>query len=248
MKRLRQVSYVGAGIFLTAALVALDIYIGNIRTRRNAEELLMAIRQLRVGESTLSTTENIRMKFRAIKLNVSPVSGSPAEQRFQILVSNPWNKSKYMFPNLWQFGLRPSEVVVELRYQEERLISLSYMIDTPVFTSLGEPVELVAGTAVGENRDVEPKPNLSAIYTIRPSFLIAKALQVRLGGVLTSRATQEEHDAAFDFDLSCISSLHGCEAFCQVMPSVWREAARTYENKGIPLVQELLKNPRCPAH
>lgn|SRR5208283_1885076 len=248
MKRLGHLLfYIVAGLLLATALVELGIYIGNVRTRHKAEALLSAIRQLRVGESTLSTTENIRMEFRAMKLDVSPVSGSPTEQRFQILVSDPLNNSKYEFPSLWRFGLRPSATVVELRYQEEKLISVVYMLDTPVFTSSGEPVELVAGTAVGENREAVPNPNLSAVYTIRPSSLIGKALQVRLGGVLTSRATQEERDAAFDFDLSCISSVRGCEAFCQIMPAVWRLAVRTYPNNETPLlVQELLNNPRCP--
>ena len=225
MKRLRRFSsYTVVGFLIALALAELGGYVGNVLTRRKAEILLGAVRQLRVGESTLSTTENIRTEFGARRLNVSPVVGSAPEQRFQIFLGNySLNNLKLKFPGLWRFGLRPSGVEVEFRYQEQKLVSAVYMVDTPVFTSYGEPVELVAGTEVGEGRGVEPQENFRPVYRIRPSLLVGKAYEVRLGSLLGSGATKEERSAAFDFDLSCISTFRGCEAFCQIMPSVWRE-------------------------
>jgi hypothetical protein len=246
MKRLRPgLYYLGATFLLMAALAELSIYVENVRTRQRAAALLSATRELRLGESTFSTTQNIRIDFGAIREVVAPVSGVPVEQRYQILVSTFYlNNLKYKFPSLWQFGLRPSVVEVELRYKEEKLIYLSYLLSAPVLTSNGQPKELV-GESVEEGDGREPERDFILGYRIVPSSVVAHGLQVRFGGLLTSRATEDERDAAFDFDLSCISSLRGCRAFCQMMPSVGREAKRRYENKEQSFPKEVLEDSAC---
>ena len=247
MKRLGRVScYTIAGLLVVAALAEIGIYLDNVRTRREAEALVNAIRQLRVGDSTLSSTESLRTDFRARKLAVSSVSGSLPQQRYEIIVANvSLYKLKLEFPSLWRFGLRPTSVEAELTYENERLISVSYMLHIPVLTSSGKPVDLVPGVSVAEDSDGEHHRNFNIVYRIRPSPIVAKALEVRFGALLTSRATQEESDAAFDFSLSCISSLRGCRSFCQMVPSVWQEASRRLEIKEISLPKEILETPRC---
>jgi hypothetical protein len=247
MKRLRRVlCYTIAGLLAAGVLAELGIYLDNVGTRREAEALLNAIHQLRVGESTLSSTESFRIGFRARTVAVSPVSGTPPQQRYEIIVANvSLYKLKLKFPSLWGFGLRPTSVEADLTYQNERLISVGYMLHAPALTSSGEPVELVPGVAVEKDSDGEHHSNFSVVYRIRPSPIAAKALEVRFGALLTSRATQEEREAAFDFDLSCISSLRGCQAFCQMVPSVWREASRRFENKEISLPKEVLETSLC---
>lgn len=93
---------------------------------------------------------------------------------------------------------------------------------------------------------MEPHSYMSPIYQIRPSFMIAGADRVRLGAILLPNATPDQRDAALDFNLSCISSFGGCRAFCEIMPSIWREELRTYKHEMPPLVRDLLDNPKCP--
>jgi hypothetical protein len=244
MKWLRRTFfYTGTGFLLMSVLTELGIYAENVRIRRKAETLLSTVRRLRVGEATLSSTASIRTDFGARKLIVAPVSGSPPEQRYQIIVSDfSLNNSKLKFPSLWRFGLRPSAVEVELRYQDEKLTSFSYLLHTALLTSLGQPTELVAGTAVGGGGGIEQHRSSTVVYDRRPSSLIPRANEVRFGSLLTSGATQEERDVAFHFALSCISSFHGCQSFCQMMPLVWREALQKNETKEISLPQYVIES------
>ncbi len=89
MKRVRQLCfYVGVGLLLTAALAALGIHVENIRTRRKAESVLSAVHQLRVAESTFSSTQNILTEFGAKRWALSPAFGLPPESRYGIFVGN----------------------------------------------------------------------------------------------------------------------------------------------------------------
>src|ERR1700722_4419308 len=94
---------------------------------------------------TLSSTQNILTDFGARKWALSPVSGSPPEQRYGIFVADSWLcKMELKFPGLWRFGFRPGWVEAEFTYKEELLSSVTYTLNTPVFTSSSEPVELAA--------------------------------------------------------------------------------------------------------
>ena len=234
------------GFVLVAVIVELGVYMENVRTRRKAEALLRAVTQFQVGESPFLATRQTLIQFGARKEGISPVSGSLPEDDYQLLVSDfRLNSLKARFPRLWRLGLRPAAVEAELRYKEGKLVFLSYSVDSLTLTSAGETVELVilgASEYSGEatNRD------LGVTYRIRPSSMANQAIQFRLaGGVLTSKAAQDAHNAAFDFDLSCISSFRGCESLCQMNPSIWRAGAGAYGKEGPPLAQSLLNEHRC---
>jgi hypothetical protein len=63
--------------------------------------------------------------------------------------------------------------------------------------------------------------------------------------VITPKANAEERAEAFHFDLSCLSSLRGCRALCEMMPSVWTEAVRRYKNNETSLPKDELDNRAC---
>jgi hypothetical protein len=248
MKRVRQLCfYIGAGLVLMAALAALGIHVENIRTRRKAESLLSAVRQLRAGESTFSSTQSILTEFGAERLAVSPVSGGlPPESRYAIFIANSLLcKLELRFPSLWRFGFRPAWIEAEFNYKEELLTSVTYTLNTPAFTSSSGPVELAAVAFLGEDSNLEPHRSFNVFYRIWPSFMVPRAFRITFGVGLTPSATESERDAGFDFDLSCVSSFRGCSAFCQLMPSVWREGWRRYESKEMSLPKELLEDPNC---
>lgn len=248
MKRVRQLCfYIGAGLLLAALLAALGIHVENIRTRRKAEALLAAVRQLRVGESTFSNTQSMLTEFGAGRWVVSPVSGGGApESRYGIFIANSWLcKLELKFPSFWRFGLRPAWIEAEFNYKEELLTSVTYRLNTPAFTSSSEPMELDAVAFLGGESDLEPRRSFNVFYRIWPSFMVPRADRITFGVGLSPSATESERDAGFDFDLSCISSFRGCSAFCQIMPSVWREGWRRYESKEMSLPKEILEDPTC---
>jgi hypothetical protein len=250
MKWLRHVLfYIAAGVVLAATLAEIGMFIANVRTRRKAETLLFAIRQLRLGESTLSSTQKLRIDYGASINDNAAITGSAPEQLYTITLSNgTLSAASFTFPRLWRLGLKPWAVRVELRYREEKLVFLRYLVGTPVLTASGEPIELVAETSVRADRSLEQHRNYGVGYFMRPSSIATKASELHFGAVLTPEATQDERDTAFDFDLSCLSTFRGCQAACEIMPSVWREAKRRNENKEISLPDELLENARCSAH
>lgn len=181
MKRINHLCLcIAASLLLTAALVLLGLHVENTRTRRRADSLLDAVRQLRVGESTLANTQNLLTDFGASKWVLSPVPGSPPKQRYGILIANiALCKLELKLPSLWRFGLRPAWVEAEFNYKEEILTSVTYKLHSPVFTtSSGEPVELVAVALLGEESDLEPNRSFNVFYRLRPSFMVPRALQL----------------------------------------------------------------------
>jgi len=240
--------WVAAVLFLMALILEVSIYVANTRTRQKSEALLTAIRQLRVGESTLSSTEKLLVEFGAVSSPTSPLPGLTRATEYQISVLNRLIPLQYRHRGLWRLGLglKPTITSAQLEYRDGTLVSVTYRVDTPVFTHTGEGVQLVALTAIEEDRGTEPRSHMRPYYELLNGRNRGKFYGVQLGAVLSPNATPDQRNAAFDFDLSCISSLRGCQAFCEIMPSVWREAKRTYETHAPPMVQELLDNPSCP--
>jgi hypothetical protein len=154
---------------------------------------LSAIRQSRVGESTLSTAQKLRIDYGARRAAVS----SPPELSYQIIASNfSLDNLNDRFPRVWRFGLRPSVFDVDLRYRGEKLIFVRYSIGSAVFTSSGKIEDLLAETLVEEDRGSEQQPTFRAAYRTRPALGgWANETQVLFGGLLTSKATPEERDA-----------------------------------------------------
>ena len=172
--------------------------------------------------------------------------GVAPESRYAIFKANSLLcKLELRFPSLWRFGFRPAWIEAEFNYKEELLTSVTYTLNTPAFTSSSGPVELAAVAFLGEDSNLEPHRSFNVFYRIWPSFMVPRAFRITFGVGLTPSATESERDAGFDFDLSCVSSFRGCSAFCQLMPSVWREGWRRYESKEMSLPKELLEDPNC---
>jgi hypothetical protein len=156
------------------------------------------------------------------------------------------NAIGFKYPVLWRFGVKSSAVGVNLRYRDRKLTYLDYAFGTPVFKASSPPTYLIAEARIEEQDSrFGLRPNYYVDYRLRPSSIAGTTSEDRFEAIITSRATDEERHAAFDFDLSCMSSLRGCQALCKIMPSVWREAVSKYRNKEISLPQEELENSMC---
>ena len=112
--------------------------------------------------------------------------------------------------------------------------------------SAGAPKELAAMARVRDYPGLVPGPDYNIGYDLRPSSIMPHASGLfRLGAVITPKATEQQRNSAFDFDLSCFSTLHGCRSLCEVMPNVWKEAIQRSLKKEITLPAEELENPAC---
>jgi len=245
-KFLRISALILAALLIMTGGTMLLSYAANIRTQHRADELLKIVRQWRLNETTFSDTQPVRISYKARKDPSGSVTGSPSEQTYNIVIGNDvLEATRIKYPKVWRFGFKPSGVLVVLRYRDEKLSYVSYSFGTPVRVGSGAIVELVGETRVQQDSRSGINGNYSVGYYLRPSPIVANASELGLAATITPRATDEEYNAAFNLDLSCVSTIRGCQALCQIMPSVWREAHRRYQNKEISLPQEELENPIC---
>jgi hypothetical protein len=234
-------------LFLSFILFAitgkLALYITNLRTRHRAESLLIAVEHLRLGQSTFTDTQPLRFEYNAGK-NPDAHIGAVAEQSYSINVSSDILKTLGLkYPGFMRFGVRPSAIQVNLHYRAEKLSYVSYTFYSAALSASGRPRILSAEIRLQEldNSPFQIFAGRRNMWTFGEQGENDQVLAV----ALTPKATIEEHKVAFGFDLSCMSTLRGCEALCEMMPSVWREALRRNANKQLLLPQELLQDPRC---
>ena len=246
---LRIIGWLLFSALLILTAFELVLHMANLRTRNQAESLLAAIGHLRPGESTLDDTRQIRIDFRARK-NPDAYIGAAAEQSYTIGVSNDIvNRIGFKYPRLWPLGVKPSAVAVNLRYRDKKLTYLDYGFATPVLQASSQPTYLTAEARIEEvDSRYGLRPNYYVGYSLRPSSIAGTTSEGRFGAFITSRATDEERNAAFKFDLSCLSSLRGCQVVCEIMPAAWNEAVQRSLKKEISLPDEWLESPRCSRH
>jgi len=136
---------------------------------------------------------------------------------------------------------------VEFSYQDQKLSSVRYTFYSATFAPSVTPAQLVAAvTEIDENPTTE-HPTFHIGYGERPNPFEPKGQERGLGVVITTRAKPADREAAFafDFDLSCLSSVRGCQLLCKMMPSVWREAVSRAVTDELSLPKEELENPEC---
>lgn len=235
-----------AGIMVGATSAEIFAYLAKSRVRRNAESLLAKVAQWRVGDTTWSETRELRIRYAAQQHADLRITGAPPEQDYSIeLSSSSLNYMAFRFPVLWKLGVRPSGVLLEFRYRNQRLTYMRYSFYSATFSPSGAPTQLVAVVTETDADTSAGLPPYLVNYGERPSSFEPKGQEHGLGAILTRAANSEEQSAGFGFDLSCLSSVSGCRTLCEMMPSVWREAARQSTPNQIALPKEELGNPKC---
>jgi hypothetical protein len=222
------------------------VWLLNLRTRHRAEELLSAVKSLRLGESTLENTAAFRARF---GLNLVPpdhlVFPSGSEQRYSVLfVSQPLNAFQVEHSRLWNWGWGPRGTSVEVRYREGKLFEVRYTISTLVLADTGEMTGIGAGFYLQEEVRHGGHPDYSIGIDRKPVAILTRRMLVKV----TPRANDKERKEALDFDFVCMSSLRGCMGACEIMPAAWKELVRRSKEEQGELPAEELKNPKCSVH
>ena len=262
-----------SSLILIALCTELAIFSINLRTRHRAEALLSSIRHLRIGESRsevqrllseydptaagfLRTEPRLEGLFAVPSLPAPrTTAGQPAEgANFDAQAEQTY--FIYVFPQtvnrigsssrvFWAIGAAPWAVEVRLEFEADKLNSLTYSLGFGA-ASLGPPKELVAVARLRRNSGISENPSARIRYDMHPSSIMPNASgQFRLGAVIAPDATEEQRNSAFDFDLSCLSTVHGCRAICEVIPKVWKEAVERSGKKEIILPMNELDDSVC---
>ena len=82
--------------------------------------------------------------------------------------------------------------------------------------------------------------DISGLKTICEEFGRAGSFGLRV--VVTPDATPSELQHALAFDLSCFTSLRGCQTLCELMPQAVQDAIPKYRARGLPIPEVLRKD------
>jgi hypothetical protein len=251
----------------------LSIFSINLSARHRAEALLTSIRHLRVGESrsevqwllseynaTASGFTRTEPRLEGLfsvppplaprtpaaqRANGAHVDTQPEQTYFIYVFPQTVNRIGSYSSVFWAIGVAPWAVEVRLQFEADKLNSVTYSLGFGT-ASLGRPKELVAVVRLRSNSGSSENPSYRIGYDMRPSSILPNAGgQFRLGAVIAPDATEEQRISAFDFNLSCLSTVHGCRALCEVIPKVWKEAIEQSDKKEIILPIDKLDAPVC---
>jgi hypothetical protein len=214
-RSVRILACLAVSLILATTVFELILYVINIRIRHRAEALISAIEQLRLGESTLSDTQPLRIAYEATR-NPDGTVGSAVEQSYSIrIANNVLNAVSARYPALFRFGLKPA------------------------FSDSGQPSELTTEVQAQQHSGFEEDQDYHIGVGTRPtSFPDKRDLGLVFTVVITAQAAAEQRHAAFGVRLSCLSSLGGCHGPCELLPLVWKDAQRRYEGKQITLLED----------
>jgi hypothetical protein len=252
---LRFVWKVLAPILLLSVLTLLSGYSANFYAHQKAEKLLLQIRTLEAGRTTIEEANRIVQRFGGEKYdarsyygyegsNVKYVSPDPClgdDLSYAINVRPPrsflWAIEK--IPALQHLGWHSWYVGLMIHHKNGKLTCYSQIV------AFARP----DGQEVGAEADLEQR-NPEGLVEKQPyeamSFISRNHYHETRVSVL-SEASDQQKDRAFRMDISCTISLHGCVYPCQMIPLGWQDTVRDRESHGLEM-PEGANDPRCPAH
>jgi hypothetical protein len=236
-----------------ASLGASRIFLAvlNHESRKAAEALLRDVRPFKVGEATLADLRPVLDRYDWIEHKGPDELGKCNGPRYQlgqdgrdvtggyeVLARMPW----------WAFGVPVIRwgLVAVLDFDEGKLCTKVFAAQVWIPAHFGADVW-------------EPSQSEKTIMGVEESsrnswqshemnyFLGINRRSYDLLVMMTPQATVQERSKAFNFDLSCLTSFGVCKR-CQVMPSVWRDAAiRTPKTNWPVWLHQELEDPDCRA-
>jgi hypothetical protein len=205
------------------------------QARSKSDRLLDDLKSLQIGQPT-ADVQAIVQRYGGRKVDSESGLCQNGDSCYEIYSGPPLALSRWLLNRTaferWA-GLRPWEVDVIL---ETRNNGLSQMrLNASALTGRPDEAVQVSTTLIPANA----LPAYYVIYGHRNGYL--EHLRVDI----TSTATPDERNRAFDFDLSCAGSYVGCRRVCQLAPSIWRAYVQNPTPGGTPITQQEANDPRC---
>ena len=254
---LRRTYFAAGTIFGIILLAQLTLFLANLRTRDRAESLLTTVRRFKLDTSTLKDLQPILYAYHAQK--ISPSSNCPsADASYGVVISNAIiNRIGQSHPTLLRVGVRPVSTTLalsftrgrlcEFRFSESALISPFQFPLRDVDPNSAKLVEIRTETAMQAFDDAGSQ--MSEHYAIKGYDALlrgatASGRTLAVEAIVTPDASTSAIQSALGFDLSCFTSLSGCRLHCQMLPAVFRDAARNLR-PSIPFVTQESEYKGC---
>ena len=227
-----------AGLFgVPAALLLIAVLflkIAYLHQEKQAAALLTEIRSLNVGRSTTAQTICVVSEFGGVSDESSNDAACIArDSSYRVVIANNIvNKLALSVPALRSVA-HPRGVLATFLLKGGTLCYVQFLIETQPL-----PNELlrVSGTEVLPQGSPEARWNPFQTH-YRPVRLFEAQV--------TSTASSEQKNKAFDFDLSCLGKFEGCRAACELMPSAWWEYQSTVRKERRTLPPEEMDGRPC---
>ena len=119
-----------AAMLVIFLLMQLILFEANMRTRRRAESLLLSMKKLKVGTTTIADVQPLLSSFNATKFSWR--SNCPSgDSDYDISVTNALiDRLGDYHPVLLRAGIRPGGVGAVLSFKGDRLCGFSYSVGT----------------------------------------------------------------------------------------------------------------------
>jgi hypothetical protein len=156
-----------------------------------------------------------------------------------LIANNTINHVGLASPFLRRIGIRPSGASADFFLAKGLLCNEGYSLEVLPGPSIQISKAFVTDTA---SRCNAGEQGVHGCYEIIRDM--AHPITQRLGVYISAGATLEQRQHALDFDLSCLTSLQGCQKLCQMMPSVWRDLM-AHGREGHDPAE--VNDPRCIA-
>lgn len=204
--------------------MAIDVWRGN--------SLLLRVKQLRARESTFDDAMRLALEY-AGHVDYGGEPCSPRNCSFTISLGYVWTGLQALISEtdlLWAAGIRVSMFGASVQVRDGHVIGKGFTVWTEARRGLPSGQWLVTTTELtdhfpradyhyGRLRGLEEHPNH---HVAKPHLTTSGGGQV-LEVEVTPDATAREIERAFDFRLSCISSLVGCSGLGDLLPAAWED-------------------------
>jgi hypothetical protein len=242
-------------ILLLFVLTLLSGYTANFYAHQKAEKLLLQIRTLEAGRTTVDEAHRIVQHFGGEEYDARTYYGHMGSDARYVL-PNPclgddlsyainirpprailWAIEK--FPELQHLGWHPWYVGLMIHHKNRKVTCYSQIVGfvRPDGQEVGAEADLDQRNPEGLVEQQQYKAN---------SFISRHQYHETHVRVLSEASDQEKH-RAFTMDLACTISLHGCVYPCEIIPLGWLDNVRDHESRGLEM-PEGANDPRCPAH
>jgi hypothetical protein len=242
-------------MLLLFLLALLSGYAVMFYVHHKAQELLLEVRTLEPGKTTVEEVKNIVTRFGGEEYDARAYYGYVGSDKkyaafdpclgeslsYAIVVNPPMTlfRAIQKFPALQILGLHPWYVSVAIHHKDGRVTCYSQRV--AVIRRDGQEVQGTADLELWNPHGLaEKKPYEVNSYVSRSHYH-------NTGVSVLAEASKEEKTRAFQMDLSCTISLRGCFFPCQIIPLGWLDSVRDRQSHGWEL-PEGANDPRCPAH
>lgn len=238
-----------------AALLLLTSYATVYYAHHKAQKLLDEVRTLGPGKTSVEDVKKLVQRYGGEEFDANSysfVEGSDKKYTwpdpclgealsYAIFANPPWivMRTVYAFPVLQKIGLHPWAVSLNIHRKEGKVTC--YSQNVLFWRPDGQEVEATASLNLRNPQSLVEQ----GVY--EPESFVSRSHYHHTSVNVLREASSEQRDRAFQMDLSCTVSLHGCYFPCQLMPLGWLDSLRDRQlhGRGLP---EGADDPRCPAH